>query len=60
MVIAQRSFVEEDLRSGRLVAPFDLQVPGDGSYFLAYPVERPKSHGVAAFEAWLLREVASI
>jgi len=60
VVIAQRSFVEEDLRSGRLVAPFDLQVPGDGSYFLAYPVERPKSYGVAAFEAWLLREVASI
>jgi LysR family glycine cleavage system transcriptional activator len=60
VVIAQRSFVEDDLRSGRLVAPFDLQVPGDGSYFLAYPVDRPKSHGVEVFEAWLLREVASI
>lgn len=58
VVIAQRSFVEEDLRSGRLVAPFDLQVPGDGSYYLAYPIERAKSLGVAAFEAWLLSEVA--
>lgn len=58
VVIAQRSFVEEDLRSGRLVTPFDLQVSGDGSYFLAYPLERAKSRGVEVFEAWLLREVA--
>ncbi|MHB1201398.1 MAG: transcriptional regulator GcvA [Polaromonas sp.] len=58
VVIAQRSFVEDDLLSGRLVAPFGLQVPGDGSYFFAYPVERPKGEGVRAFEAWLLREAA--
>lgn len=58
VVIAQRSFVEDELRSGRLIAPFDLQVPGDGSYFFAYPFERPKSEGVSAFEAWLLREAA--
>ncbi|MEP7206297.1 MAG: LysR substrate-binding domain-containing protein, partial [Casimicrobiaceae bacterium] len=58
VVIAQRSFVEDDLRAGRLVAPFDLEVPGDGAYFLAYPIERPKGDGVAAFETWLLREAA--
>ena len=34
VVIAQRSFVEEDLKSGSLVAPFDLEVPGDGAYYL--------------------------
>lgn len=59
VVIAQRSFVEDDLKSGRLVAPFDLQVPGDGAYFLGYPAERPKSAGVAAFETWILREGAA-
>jgi len=58
VVIAQRSFVEDDLRSGRLVAPFALQVPGDGAYFLAYPMERTQSPGVAAFEAWVVREAA--
>ena len=58
VVIAQRSFVEDDLKSGRLVAPFDLQVPGDGGYYLAYPAERPKSEGVAAFETWIVREAA--
>jgi LysR family transcriptional regulator, glycine cleavage system transcriptional activator len=56
VVIAQRSFVDEDLRNGRLVAPFALQVPADGSYYFAYPAERPKCDRVAAFEDWILRE----
>ncbi|HEX8012970.1 MAG TPA: transcriptional regulator GcvA [Casimicrobiaceae bacterium] len=58
VVIAQRSFVEDDLKARRLVAPFALQVPGDGTYYLGYPGERPKSEGVAAFETWILREAA--
>jgi LysR family glycine cleavage system transcriptional activator len=56
VVIAQRSFVDEDLRNGRLVAPFALQVPADGSYYFGYPAERPKSDRVAAFEEWIVRE----
>lgn len=56
VVIAQRSFVNEDLANGRLVAPFALQVPADGSYWFAYPAERPKSERVAAFEEWIVRE----
>ncbi|HVO87986.1 MAG TPA: transcriptional regulator GcvA [Casimicrobiaceae bacterium] len=56
VVIAQRSFIEDDLRSGRLVAPFALQVPTDGAYYLGYPADRPKSEGVAAFETWIVAE----
>lgn len=58
VVIAQRWFVEDDLRSRRLVAPFALQVPGDASYWLGYPTDRPQPEGVAAFETWILREAA--
>lgn len=58
VVIAQRTFVQEDLKSGRLIAPFALQVSGDGAYYLGYPTERPKGERVAAFEAWILREAA--
>jgi LysR family glycine cleavage system transcriptional activator len=57
VVIAQRSFVLDDLRAGRLIAPLGLQVPGDGSYYLCYPAERAKPAGVSAFEAWVVREV---
>lgn len=56
VVIAQRSFICEDLANGRLVAPLALEVPGDGSYYFGYPAERPKSERVAAFEEWIVRE----
>ena len=58
VVIAQRSFVADDLRAGRLVAPFPLEVPGDGAYWLAYPADRVKPDAVSAFETWILREAA--
>jgi LysR family glycine cleavage system transcriptional activator len=60
VVIAQRGFIDEDLRTGRLVAPFELRVPADGSYWFAYPAERPKPERVATFEEWILREAISM
>ena len=57
VVIAQRSFVLDDLRAGRLIAPLGLEVPGDGSYYLCYPAQRAKAGGVSAFEEWLVGEV---
>jgi len=57
VVIAQRSFVLDDLRAGRLIAPLNLEVPGDGSYYLCYPAERARSDAVSAFEEWLVSEV---
>ncbi len=59
-MIAQRTFVEEELVSGRLVAPFDLEVPGDGAYYLSYPLQRTKGECVAAFEAWIMGEARSM
>jgi LysR family glycine cleavage system transcriptional activator len=58
VVIAQRSFVADDLAAGRLVAPFALQVDGDGAYWLGCPADRPRHEAVATFEAWILREAA--
>ena len=60
VVIAQHVFVDEEFRSGRLVAPFALQVPTDGAYYFGYPAERPKPERVAAFEAWIVREAAEM
>lgn len=55
VAIAQRVLVEEDLRSGRLVAPIDLAVSSGESYFLVVP-DRRLSPKVKAFSAWLTRE----
>jgi LysR family glycine cleavage system transcriptional activator len=56
VTIAQRALVEDDLRVGRLVAPFSLSVRTSGAYYLAYPPQRPRSERLIAFEEWLLSE----
>jgi LysR family glycine cleavage system transcriptional activator len=56
VTIAQRALVADDLRAGRLVAPFSLSVRTSGAYYLAYPPQRPKSERLIAFEDWLLTE----
>jgi len=58
VMIAQRALVEDDLAAGRLVAPLELQVRTEGAYYLAYAADRPKPPRLAAFEDWLMREVA--
>lgn len=60
IVIAQQVFVHEEFRSGRLVAPFALQVPTDGAYYFGYPADRPKPDRVAAFEEWIVDEAAKM
>ena len=58
VMIAQRVLVEDDLAAGRLVAPLALGVRTEGAYYLAFAADRPKSPRVAAFEDWLMGEVA--
>lgn len=59
VVMAQRAFVEDDLRSERLVAPLDLQVETAGGYYLAYSEARARSPAIRAFEQWILQEAAA-
>jgi LysR family transcriptional regulator, glycine cleavage system transcriptional activator len=54
VVVAQCAFVEDDLATGRLVAPFPLVVPGERAYFLVLPVRRRHHHKVVVFRDWLL------
>jgi len=54
VMIAQRALVEDDLASGRLVAPIPIPVPASGAYYLVYPPSRQRSTNVAAFEDWIV------
>jgi LysR family transcriptional regulator, glycine cleavage system transcriptional activator len=56
VTIAQRALVEDDLRTGRLVAPIPFTLRRPGGYYLAYPPYRPRSVRVAAFEDWVVNE----
>jgi len=60
IVMAQRAFVEDDLRTGRLVAPLPLRVNTQRSYYLAYPRAQQDSPLIKAFEQWIVQETAQM
>ncbi len=60
IMIAQWAFIEDDLATGRLIAPFALKVPTKHAYFLATHPSREKPARLRAFEDWILREAAAV
>jgi len=60
VTIAQRALVEDDLRTGRLIAPFDLTVRTSGAYYLAFHPHRPKPARLIAFEDWVVAEAQAV
>ncbi|MBX6320615.1 MAG: transcriptional regulator GcvA [Rhodospirillaceae bacterium] len=60
IVMAQRAFVEDDLRTGRLIAPLPLKVRTPNGYYLAYPRARRSAPLIRAFEDWIVRETAAM
>jgi LysR family glycine cleavage system transcriptional activator len=60
IVMAQRAFVEDDLRTGRLVAPFTLRATAPSAYYLAYPRSRQATPLVRTFEHWIVEQTASM
>jgi LysR family glycine cleavage system transcriptional activator len=60
VAIAQRAFIGEELRSGRLVEPFDIVSRTEWSYFLVYPRDRTVSPALELFEQWLLQESGNL
>lgn len=58
VMVGLLAFVRDDLAAGRLVAPFDLRVPTDGGYFMAWRTDRAVPQRVRDFEDWLAREAA--
>lgn len=60
VMIAQWAFIEDDLATGRLVAPFELRAPTKRAYFLATHPHREKATRLQAFEQWILSEAAVV
>ena len=56
IVVAQRAFVEDDLRAGRLVELFNLRAATGNMYYLAYPAQERPSTKIRAFEDWIVGE----
>lgn len=57
VAIANRRFVEDDLAQGRLVVPFEIDLPSESGYFLIYPEENANDPRLQAFRAWMLQRL---
>ncbi len=56
VMIALSAFVQDDLDSRRLVAPFALRVAAERGYYLAHRPQSPLPQRVSAFVAWIGQE----
>jgi LysR family glycine cleavage system transcriptional activator len=57
VAIGHTSFVQDDIASGRLVAPFDVTLPQDAGYYFVAPQETTKLKKITAFREWLMSVV---
>ncbi len=54
--IGRSTYVDDDLRAGRLVAPFNLRLKDDLGFYLVTPHETADSRKIKAFRTWLLAQ----
>ena len=55
VAIGMRPYVDDDLRTGRLVAPFRQSVPQGKQWYLLYKKHREEEPAFAAFRRWIVR-----
>ena len=60
VLLAFDALAYDDLRTGRLVIPFDLTLPSGRCYAFVCPKKRRDSANVQAFRAWLRQEAAAL
>ena len=60
VLLAHDVLAYDDLRTGRLVMPFDLRLPSRRCYSFVCPKKRRESVNVRAFRAWLRQEAAAL
>ncbi|CRM57463.1 Gcv operon activator [Pseudomonas sp. 24 E 1] len=57
VAIGDSALIGEDVKAGRLVMPFELQVPTGMGYYLVYPPGTAPSAGLEALMNWLVSQV---
>jgi LysR family glycine cleavage system transcriptional activator len=60
LLLTHAILAHDELLSGRLVAPFDVVVPGGRAYFLVRPKAKQLRPAVEAFRSWLRTEMAAM
>jgi LysR family glycine cleavage system transcriptional activator len=60
VLLAHKALVLDDLRTGRLVAPFDLELKSDRAFYLVCPQGHEARPNISAFRTWIFDEVERI
>lgn len=60
MLLAYDILAHDDLRTGRLVQPFDLVIPVHRGFHLVYPQGSSTRPNLVAFRAWVSAEMAAM
>ena len=60
MVIADRQIIAGDLAQGRLVAPFDIDMPSVGAFYFVRPASDAPDARINAFRDWLVDEIGAL
>lgn len=56
VLLAHKALAHDDLRTGRLVAPFALELATERTFQLVYPETHARRPAVKAFTAWIIEE----
>ncbi|EEG08723.1 transcriptional regulator GcvA [Pseudogulbenkiania ferrooxidans] len=56
VALVPRFLVQEEIRSGSLVTPFDIPMQSEMGYFLVYPESKQEAKVLQAFVSWLLEQ----
>jgi LysR family transcriptional regulator, glycine cleavage system transcriptional activator len=60
VLLAHKALVLDDLRTGRLVAPFALELAADRAFYLVCPLGNEKRSKIAAFRTWIIEEAERV
>lgn len=60
IVMAQQAFIEDELHSGRLIAPVACRAATADAYYLAYHPSRRTLPLIRLFEAWIIEQAAEV
>ena len=60
VLLAQMTLAYDDLRTGRLVIPFDLALKTNRAYYIVWASKRRQLPAMEAFRVWIKQEVADL
>src|SRR5215475_6402210 len=59
VALTEEALVRDDLANGRLVKPFDIDMPSEYAHYVVTPEATAERAKVRAFREWLLAEIAA-